>query len=244
MIWVCTSEYMFQFVPMPQQYLYFDQYHLLTLKLLMLISFKPKEDNLLRQFDLFAHFSCNLIHTDMHIFLSVLSEFVWLWGPWCDKQANCHGNPASLALPEVAARTLPLSSQVWHFKAQANVPFPFQGIISPLWVASLGREISVTWKSFVFQIKTMQGGREELESFAVTTQVGKEEWNVLTSTHWKQRSQYIWGQSPENEQDCFASVIVLHHWQLTTTTPQWANKENWKSKSENTCGLRQRRLNR
>lgn len=64
-----------------------------------------------------------------HFTLWITSSAVWL----CDKQANCHGNPASLALLEVADRTLPLSSQIWHVKAQTNVPFPFQEIISPLW---------------------------------------------------------------------------------------------------------------
>lgn len=81
---VCTFECLFQFVLVPQQYLYFDQYHLLTLKSLKNLSFilfKPKGGSVfpfihkpLRQFDLFAHFSCNLMHTDMYILLSMLSE--------------------------------------------------------------------------------------------------------------------------------------------------------------------------
>lgn len=54
--------------------------------------------------------------------LWIASSAVWL----CDKQANCHGNPASPALPEVTVRTLPLPSQIWHVKAQANVPFHFR----------------------------------------------------------------------------------------------------------------------
>lgn len=77
----CTSEYPSWFVFVPQQYLYFYQYHLMTLKNLVFILFTPKGGSVfpfiykpLRQFNLFAHFSCNLIHTDTYILLSMLSE--------------------------------------------------------------------------------------------------------------------------------------------------------------------------
>lgn len=131
--------------------------------------------------------------------LWIISSAVWLWGPWFDKQANCHGNPASLALPEVLTEHFhfPLRSDM--SKPRLMCPFHFRRLF-PHYGWHLQAKKHVTEKSYAFQIKTRQRGREELGSSTLTTQVGKEECNVLTSTHWKQRSQHIWGQTPEKEQ--------------------------------------------
>lgn len=58
--------------------------------------------------------------------LWIISSAVWLWGPWFDKQANCHGNPASLALPEVLTEHFhsPLRSDM--SKPRLMCPFHFR----------------------------------------------------------------------------------------------------------------------
>lgn len=58
--------------------------------------------------------------------LWITPSAVWLWGPWFDKQANCHGNPASLALPEVLTEHFhsPLRSDM--SKPRIMCPFHFR----------------------------------------------------------------------------------------------------------------------
>lgn len=138
---VCTSEYL-SVCTCAQQYLYFDQYHLLTLNCWKICCLFYSNQMEVQSSHLFINhwdssISCSLflwpnIHWCVHFTFNALwitSFVVPLWGPWCDKQADCHGNPPSLTLTETAARTLPLCFQTWHFKAPANAPFPFQRLV-------------------------------------------------------------------------------------------------------------------
>lgn len=93
----------------------------------MLILFKAKEDNLLRQFNLFAHFCCNLIHTDMHILLSVLSELHLLLFDYRDldvinKLIAMATLPAQLCLRSLPE---PFHSPLRYDMSKPRLMFPF-----------------------------------------------------------------------------------------------------------------------